>query len=55
METLIFLLFDIALLITYSLVGFMIAMLIQGIVYWTTGFSIMRFLYKKFILDELKK
>lgn len=45
--------FIIALLITYTLTGFIIAMLIQGITYWTTGFSIYNYLMKK-VLVALK-
>ena len=37
------------------IVTFVVGMLIQGIVYWTTGFSIYNFLIKKLITDELKK
>ena len=36
-------------LILHLLSAFVVAMLIQGIVYWTTGFSIYNHLYKIFI------
>ena len=54
MEKLAILLFDIGLWSMYLLIGFIAALLIQGVVYWKTGFSIYNSLNKKFILDQLK-
>lgn len=47
MDKLILLGFDFILLAIYSLIGFISFMLIQGIVYWLTGFSIYNWLMKK--------
>ena len=47
MDKLILLGFDFILLTIYSLIGFISFMLIQGIVYWVTGFSIYNWLMKK--------
>ena len=54
MEILMTGIFTLFLLLIYSFIGFIITMLIQGIVYWTTNFSIINFL--KFQLNkQLKK
>lgn len=55
MNILIELIVDMFLLGIYAIIGLVVALLIQGIVLWLTGFNIAKFLYKKFILDELKK
>lgn len=54
MEKLAILLFDIGLWSMYLLIALTVALLIQGVVYWTTGFSIYKWLDKKLILDQLK-
>lgn len=55
MTSLFILLFDLVLLAVYSMLGFIAFMLVQGIVYWTTGFSIMRFAYYHLFVKELSK
>lgn len=46
---------DITLLLIYAFVGFIAFMLIQGVIYWTTGFSVYNYLKRKFILEQLIK
>lgn len=53
MENLILLIFDAMLVLFYTLVGFISFMLIQGIVYWVTGFSIYNFTIKKLFTEHL--
>lgn len=36
-------------------IGFIAFMLIQGITYWATGFSIYNYLKRKFIVEQLSK
>ena len=55
MENLITLLFDIGLWTIYLTVILTVAILIQGIVYRTTGFSIYKFFVRKAILEEINK
>ena len=33
----------------YAIFGLAIGILIQGIIYWTTGFSIYNYMYKKYV------
>lgn len=54
MENLIILLFDFCLFGLYLIIGLIIAILIQVITYWLTGFSIYKWLNKK-LFKEIKK
>ena len=47
MSNLILLVFDLCLFAFYAIIGFIGFMLIQGITYWTTGFSIYNWLSKQ--------
>ena len=47
MNNLILLVFDLCLFAFYAIIGFIGFMLIQGITYWTTGFSIYNWLSKQ--------
>lgn len=47
MSNLILLVFDLCLLAFYATIGFIGFMLIQGITYWITGFSIYNWLSKQ--------
>lgn len=47
MSNLILLVFDLCLFAFYATIGFIGFMLIQGITYWTTGFSIYNWLSKQ--------
>lgn len=40
-------LLDFGILAIISIVGFVVFMMIQGITYWTTGFSIYNYIMKK--------
>lgn len=55
MEKLALLLFDVLLVSFYLLVAFVVFMAVQGLVYWTTGFSIYNFLKKKLITEQIEK
>jgi hypothetical protein len=48
------LLFDILLLSFYIISSLIIAFLIQGVVYWLTGFSIYNYLNKKLFIEVEK-
>ena len=42
-------------LFIYSAIGFIAFMLVQGITYWTSGFSIYNWLVKKLFTEQLVK
>lgn len=48
-------LLDITLILIYAFVGLTIFMIIQGIIYKLTGFSIYNYLKRKLILEQLSK
>lgn len=55
MENLLILIFDLYLLIGYAVAGFIVFMLVQGLVYWTTGFSIYKYLVYNLFDKQLTK